>query len=173
MFEEMKVARIDYLAGSESLSEAKSCHSARVSELRNSFPSDLDTVSPLLDQLMQFISRYRPEDANNFEIELALREALVNAIVHGNQQDPHTHVHITCRCTMDGNVSIRVEDEGKGFEHDAVPDPTTTANLLRTHGRGIYLIRTLMDEVYFERGGSVVHMHKRANGSSDTARKPQ
>jgi len=122
---------------------------------------------------MRFVSRFRVADDNNVEIELALREALVNAIVHGNEQDPRKRVYVNCRCTTDGEVSITVEDEGHGFENDAVPDPTSPENLLRTHGRGIYLIRTLMDEVDFEQGGSVVRMRKRANTGSDTARKPQ
>ena len=142
-------------------------------ELRNTLPSHVDIISPFVDQQMRFISRFPAANANNFEIELALREALVNAIVHGNQQDPRKRVYVNCRCTTDGEVSITVEDEGHGFENDAVPDPTSPENLLRTHGRGIYLIRTLMDEVDFEQGGSVVHMRKRANAGSDTARKPQ
>ena len=141
-------------------------------ELRNTLPSHVDIVSPFVDELMRFISRFRVADAS-FEIELALREALVNAIVHGNQEDPHKRVHVKSRCGADGEVSITVEDEGLGFDVDAVPDPTSPENRLQSHGRGIYLIRTLMDEVVFEQGGSVVHMHKRANATSDIARKTQ
>jgi serine/threonine-protein kinase RsbW len=146
--------------------------SASFVELRNTIPTHIDIVSPFVDQLMGFISTFRA-DESNFEIELALREALVNAIVHGNQQDPHKRVYVRCRCTTDGEVSIRVEDQGHGFENDAIPDPTSADNLLRANGRGIYLMRTLMDEVNFEQGGSVVHMRKRANAGPDTTRKPQ
>src|SRR5262249_24462993 len=121
-------------------------------------PSDVKIISPFVDQLMRFISRFRAEDGSDFEIELALREALANAIVHGNEEDPNKRVYVNCRCTPDGEVSIRIEDEGNGFVHDAVPDPTSHGNRLRTHGRGIYLIRTLMDDVDFEERGSVVHM---------------
>jgi serine/threonine-protein kinase RsbW len=141
--------------------------------LRNTLPSDVAIVSPFVDQLMRFISKFGPADEGNFEIELALREALVNAIVHGNQNDPRKLVYVNCRCASDGDVSITVEDQGDGFEHDAVADPTSPDNLLRTNGRGIYLIRTLMDEVHFRRGGSVVHMRKRANAGSGTPGKPQ
>jgi serine/threonine-protein kinase RsbW len=73
----------------------------------------------------------------------------------------------------DGEVLVTVEDEGSGFRSDVVPDPTSPDNLLRTHGRGLYLMRTLMDEVNFEQGGSVVHMRKRANADSDEARNTQ
>jgi serine/threonine-protein kinase RsbW len=141
--------------------------------LRNTLPSDVDIISPFVEQLMRFISRFRVAGGNDIEIEVALREALVNAIVHGNEEDPNKLVYVKCRCTRDGEVSITVEDEGNGFGHDAVPDPTSPNNRLRTHGRGIYLIRTLMDEVDFEQGGSVVHMRKRASTNSETARQPQ
>ena len=150
-----------------------SSHSAPFVGLRNILPSDVDIISPFTDQLMRFISRFRGADGNNFEIEIALREALVNAIVHGNHSDPRKRVYVNCRCTTDGQVSITVEDEGNGFGHEIVPDPTSPDNRQRTHGRGIYLIRTLMDEVDFEQGGSVVHMRKSATASSETARKPQ
>ena len=147
-------------------------YSASFIGLRNILPTDVAIVSPFVDQLMRFISKFRPVDESNYEIELALREALVNAIVHGNQNDPRKRIYVNCRCASDGNVSITVEDEGNGFEHDAVANPTSADNLLRTNGRGIYLIRTLMDEVDFEQGGSVVRMRKRA-ARSDTRRKAQ
>lgn len=141
--------------------------------LRNTIPSDIDRISSFVDQLMNFISKFRVAGQPNFEIELSLREALVNAIVHGNQNDPRKRVHVNCRCTAEGEVSITIQDEGRGFEHEAVPDPTSPDNQLRTQGRGIYLMRTLMDEVDFEQGGSVVQMRKGANHGSDTTRKPQ
>jgi serine/threonine-protein kinase RsbW len=152
---------------------SESSNSASFIGLRNTLPSDVAIVSPFVDQLMRFISKFGPADESNFEIELALREALVNAIVHGNQNDPRKLVYVNCRCASDGDVSITVEDQGDGFEHDAVADPTSPDNLLRTNGRGIYLIRTLMDEVHFRQGGSVVHMRKRASTGSGTERKPQ
>ena len=152
---------------------SQSFSSAPFVGVRNTLPSDVDIISPFVDQLMRFITRFRGADENNLEIELALREALVNAVVHGNHNDPRKRVYVNCRCTTDGQVSITVEDEGNGFGHDAVPDPTSPDNRQRTHGRGIYLIRTLMDEVDFEQGGSVVHMRKMATASSETARKPQ
>lgn len=141
--------------------------------LRNTIPSDIDSISSFVDQLMNFISKFRVVGQPNFEIELPLREALVNAIVHGNQNDPRKRVYVKCRCTAEGEVSITIQDEGCGFDHKAVPDPTSPDNQLRTHGRGIYLMRTLIDEVDFEQGGSVVHMRKRANHGSDTTRTPQ
>ena len=142
-------------------------------ELRNTLPSHVDIISPFVDQQMRFLSRFPGANANSFEIELALREALANAIVHGNREHPRKLVYVKCRCTTGGDVSITITDEGHGFRDDAVPDPTSSGNRQRAYGRGIYLMRTLMDEIQFEQGGSIVHMRKRANAGSETTRKPQ
>jgi serine/threonine-protein kinase RsbW len=152
---------------------SQSSHPARFVGMRSTLPSDIDIVAPFVDQLMRFISKFRIAEGDNFGIELALREALVNAIVHGNQEDSYKRVYVNCRCSADGEVSIEVQDEGLGFNHEAVPDPTSPDNRLLTHGRGLYLMRKLMDKVDFEQGGSVVHMRKRANAGSDATRKPQ
>jgi serine/threonine-protein kinase RsbW len=140
-------------------------------ELHQSFPSDIQAISPFVDQLMRFIARFRNADSGESDIETALREALANAVVHGNREDPRKRVFVTCRCTTNGEVSITVQDEGQGFESDTVPDPTARENQLRTTGRGIYLMKTLMDEVRFEQHGAVVHMRKNANAGSAAERK--
>ena len=152
---------------------SESFHSAQYIELRHSLPTHVDLISPFVDELMRFISRFRVSDENNSEIELALREALVNAMVHGNQQDPHKRVYVKCRCAADGEVSLTVEDEGLGSENHVVMDPSSAGQRLRIRSREMYMITALMDEVDFERGGSVVHMRKRATVSSDATRKPQ
>jgi serine/threonine-protein kinase RsbW len=100
------------------------------------------------------------------DIEVALHEALVNAVVHGNDENSCKRVYVTCRCYMDGEVSITVRDQGKGFDSSSLLNPTLRENLLLTHGRGIYLMKTLMDEVSFEEGGAVVMMRKNSNASS-------
>jgi serine/threonine-protein kinase RsbW len=165
MFEEMNAPRIDSIGRPEvEFTTAKT--SSTFVELRNTLPTHVDIVSPFVDQMMRFISRFRVTDGNNFEIELALREALANAIVHGNQEDPDKRVYVKCRCTADGEVSITVVDQGHGFKSDEVPDPTSPDHRLRTHGRGIYLMRASMDEVHFDNGGSIVHMRKNPTGTS-------
>jgi serine/threonine-protein kinase RsbW len=112
---------------------------------------------------MRFIARFRNSDGSELNIETALREALANAIVHGNQQDSRKCVYVACRCSTDGEVSITVQDEGQGFDADSVSDPTTPENRLLTQGRGIYLMKTLMDEIRFEQRGAVVFMRKASN----------
>jgi len=94
-------------------------------------------------------------------IEIAIYEALANAVIHGNHENQEKQVHVACRCSMDGEVLITVRDEGQGFDSRAVPDPTEVQRLLLTHGRGLHLMRALMDEVSFEENGTVVRMRKR------------
>ena len=132
-------------------------------ELRQVLPTQVAIISPSIEQFMHFIARFRKQDGSECDIETALREALANAMLHGNQQDADKRVDVACRCTPDGEVSITVQDEGLGFECGMVPDPTAPNNRLRTSGRGIYLMRMLMDEVRFERGGALVFMRKKPN----------
>lgn len=93
----------------------------------------------------------------------ALREATANAIRHGNHQDPQRKVVIDYRING-SEVTIRVEDEGEGFDLEAVPDPTDPGYLLRPSGRGIFYMRQFMTRVEFSRasgGGTVVEMVRR------------
>ncbi|MGA7415899.1 MAG: ATP-binding protein [Bryobacteraceae bacterium] len=132
-------------------------------ELRRVAASRVADVSPFVDQLMRFMRLLFDKfgDADESEaIEIALTEALANAVIHGNHESPDKAVVVICRCAMDGDVSITIRDEGEGFDSRSLPDPTDPKCLLLNHGRGIYLMRTLMDEVRFEEGGRVVRMRK-------------
>jgi serine/threonine-protein kinase RsbW len=93
-------------------------------------------------------------------VELALWEALSNAVVHGNRMDGHKLVQVRCRCDLGNGVSLVVNDQGQGFDPNAVPNPLSAENLSANHGRGIWLMKVAMDEVSFERGGTEVHMRK-------------
>ncbi|HWY56037.1 MAG TPA: ATP-binding protein [Terriglobales bacterium] len=146
-------------------------HSAPFIELRQTVASQVAAISPLADQLMRFILKFRCADGSETDIELALHEALANAVIHGNGDSSSKRIYVTCRCYMDGEVSITVRDEGRGFDSSAVPDPTLRGNLLLTHGRGIYLMKVLMDEVSFEESGALVMMRKRSNAGSAERRK--
>jgi anti-sigma regulatory factor (Ser/Thr protein kinase) len=138
-------------------------HSVPFVELRQSFSSKVAAISPFVDQLMRFVLHFRSADGSEIDIDMALREALTNAVIYGSGDDSCKSVCVTCRCYMDGEVAITVRDQGRGFDSNAVLDPTFLENLLFTHGRGIYLMKTLMDEVSFEEGGSVVRMRKNSN----------
>ena len=143
--------------------------SAPFMELHQTLTSRAAAISPFLDQLMQFIrlfmGKFGAAKKHEEGIEIALGEALANAVIHGNHENPEKQVHVTCRCSMDGEVVITLRDEGKGFDSDAVPDPTEPQRLLLSHGRGLHLMRALMDEVSFEENGTVVRMRKRMKTS--------
>jgi len=96
-----------------------------------------------------------------FEIETALREALANAIRHGCRNDPDKRVEVCVACDPARGILIVVRDPGAGFDPTSIPSPVRGRNLYRHHGRGIYLINQLMDEVSFERGGTEIRMLKR------------
>src|SRR5258708_16105858 len=143
-------------------------HSFPFIELRQSLTSKVAAISPFVEQLMPFILKFRSADGTESDIEMALYEALANAVIHGNGDNSGKRVYVTCRCYMDGEVSITVRDEGKGFDSNTVPDPTFRENLLFTHGRGIYLMKALMDQVFFEENGAVVRMRKNSNSCASS-----
>jgi serine/threonine-protein kinase RsbW len=101
-------------------------------------------------------------------VGLALREALNNVVLHGNHLDRRKVVRVGCRCELGIGVSMVIKDEGKGFDPNVIPDPSAVGNREAENGRGIFLMRWLMDEVRFEYPcqGTEVHMHKRWKGVS-------
>jgi serine/threonine-protein kinase RsbW len=129
--------------------------------LECSLPSQVTAISPFVDKLMLLLRNCGCVPEGVSDVEIALREALANAIVHGNHEDRRKQVHVTCRCEPD-ELSIAVKDEGGGFDPNNLPDPAVPENITSVHGRGIHVMRALMDEVRFEQGGVVVHMRKSA-----------
>src|SRR5260370_42377672 len=125
-------------------------------------PSEIKAISPLVDRLMRLIEGSHCAAGEEPAVELALEEALNNAVVHGNRVDPHKLVQVRCRCDTGKGVSLVVKDQGQGFDPNAVPNPLSAENLSADHGRGIWLMKVAMDEVSFERGGTEVHMRKAA-----------
>ena len=126
-------------------------------ELERSLPSEVAAISPFVDRLMLLLRKCGCVAEGESDVEIALREALANAIIHGNHENPRKHVHVRCRCKRD-EVSIAVKDEGRGFDINKIPDLIAPPNICSVHGRGIYLMKTLMDEVRFEERGVAVHM---------------
>jgi serine/threonine-protein kinase RsbW len=123
-------------------------------------PSEPKAITPLVDRLMQLVQEAHCLSGESLPLELGLREALYNAVVHGNRLDPAKLVEIHCRSERKNELDIVVKDQGQGFDLNAVPNPLAAENLLTEHGRGILFMRHWMDEVWFEQGGTVVHMRK-------------
>ena len=102
------------------------------------------------------------EDAVHW-VDVAVRESVINAIKHGNRYDTSKHVFVEFECDP-RELTIRVRDQGEGFEPEEIADPLAPENLLKASGRGIFLIRSFMDDMRLERapqGGMVVRMTKR------------
>ena len=130
-------------------------------EVDSWMPSAIQAISPLVDRLMRLIEESQCIPGAEPDVELALREALDNAIVHGNQEHPETKVHIRCRCEPGKEISIVVTDQGKGCDLGKVVGNGLTSDPASEHGRGIQLMKAYMDDVHFERGGSEVFMRRR------------
>ncbi|HET6862164.1 MAG TPA: ATP-binding protein [Pyrinomonadaceae bacterium] len=123
-------------------------------------PSDLALLNGVLEYLQERVSKLgliKPERSNLF---IALDEAFVNAVKHGNKNDPTKLLRITAELSP-REASFTVEDEGEGFDIREIPDPCDPANLFRTSGRGVLLIYNIMDEVEYNAQGNRVKMIKR------------
>jgi serine/threonine-protein kinase RsbW len=135
--------------------------SSSVLEIDSWMPSKVQAISPLVERLMLLIEGSQCVPGEEFGVELALREALANAVVHGNHEHPEAKVHVRCRCWPGKEISIIVTDQGKGFDFEKTEVDRLMSDPVSEHGRGILLMRAYMDVVHFERGGSEVHMRKR------------
>jgi serine/threonine-protein kinase RsbW len=116
-------------------------------------------VSPIVDKVMQMVRETNCANGAEMDVEIALREALANAIKHGANGDPTKVIECRVSCEEPG-ILIIVRDPGNGFDPTKVPNPLNGENIYSDHGRGIFLINQLMDEVKFEKNGTEIHMRK-------------
>ena len=127
-------------------------------------PAVIDGLPEVIDRVMAAIRDRGCGAEDAFEIELALTEALANAVKHGCGCDPTKLVELAVACDHDRGLVILVRDPGPGFDPTRVPIPTSGPNLFSFNGRGVFLINRLMDEVRYQRGGSELWMVKRPRG---------
>ncbi len=122
----------------------------------SSHVDELLRLDPLLTELLTEWGI--PEDLQS-GILVAITEAVSNAIIHGNRQDPSKRVHLLVE-RLSGAPWLRVivEDEGEGFDPNAIPDPTSEERLLVESGRGVFLMRAFADEVNYQKGGRCVEL---------------
>jgi serine/threonine-protein kinase RsbW len=128
-----------------------------------SLPSRIDTVATAAAAVAEFLSRSGITEDAAFGIDMAVREAVTNAVIHGNREAENKTVEVTLKCSPDA-VEISVHDQGAGFNPEDVPDPTAAENILKASGRGIFFMRSFMDEVNWlirPEGGTTVRMVKR------------
>ncbi|MFB3815455.1 MAG: ATP-binding protein [Terriglobales bacterium] len=125
------------------------------------FPATPAAITPVVDTVLAVVRDQGCAKGKEFEVETAVREALANAIRHGCGSDPTKQVRCCVACDELHGMLIIVRDPGPGFDVRNLPDPTMAENLYSEHGRGIFLINQLMDEVKIERGGTEIRMRMR------------
>jgi serine/threonine-protein kinase RsbW len=118
--------------------------------------ADVRAISPVIEGVMKIVREMECAEGKDFEVETALRESLANAIKHGCHNDSSRQVECCVACDELRGMLIVVRDPGPGFDPASLPSPVHGQNLYAEHGRGIYLINQLMDEVEVkhERGGT-------------------
>jgi serine/threonine-protein kinase RsbW len=137
--------------------------------------SSLESVNRVEVEVERFASRAGFQEDELQEIAMAVREATINAVLHGNAYDPNKSVQVSFE-RKPGQLEITVRDEGRGFREEDVPNPLAPENLLKQSGRGIFLIRTYMDEVHIRSlvSGTEMVLIKRVRGAAaDTKEKAE
>lgn len=122
-------------------------------------PSETGAGKRVVDDLLEQLAAHQWSEHDVHGVHLALEEALVNAIRHGNRSDPEKQVHVSCKLSPQ-RLWIQIRDEGAGFNPDDVPDPTDPENLEIPSGRGIMLMRAFMSRVEYNDVGNCVEMEK-------------
>jgi serine/threonine-protein kinase RsbW len=124
---------------------------------RDALESTLKSVDSAEASVLKEAKRRGFDEDDQHQIGMAVRECMVNAVVHGNHYSSHKRVHLEIRST-NNEISVTIGDEGAGFDLASLPDPLAPENLLRQSGRGILLIRAFMDEF---------DLHLRAGGGTE------
>ena len=122
--------------------------------------ADIHAIEPVVAWVMRLVGELDYALGKEFHIELALHEALANAVLHGCGSDPTKKIECHVSADKDHGILIVVRDPGPGFDIASLPSPTERQNLFSEHGRGILLINQLMDEVKYARHGSEIQMRK-------------
>lgn len=136
----------------------KEGHLSNLLELR--MPGDAGAISAVADAVVAALIKLEVPEEKRMEIALAVQEALANAVVHGCKNDSSKVVRCRLQRDPNGRIVITVTDPGHGFRQEDLSHPNQAENLYLDHGRGVYLIRQLMDEVHFEKGGNQIRMWK-------------
>lgn len=129
--------------------------------LRVTLSANRNAVDPVVQQVMAVIRKMDGVDGKEDAIELALREALANAVIHGAKEDPNKTVECLVSREEGRGILIVVRDPGEGFSPEAIPSCVMGENVYSHHGRGIFLINQLMDKVEFRKNGTEIHMVKK------------
>lgn len=144
----------------DSIGKCEFNSNALIVKLELTLAADTGAITPCVDQILAIVGQMGCGAGKEFEIETALREALANAIVHGCKEDSSKTVDVSVSCDESRGMIIVVRDSGEGFDPADIPSPIVGEKLFEDHGRGIYLINRLMDDVRFRAGGTEIWMRK-------------
>ena len=122
-------------------------------------PAKSGAGTPVIDQVLYQMKLLNWPEKDMFNVQLAFEEAITNAVMHGNRSDPQKNIYLKCDVQKD-EVVLSIRDEGCGFNPDVLPDPRHPDSLLVPTGRGIFLIRHIMDKVEFLPEGNGLTMTK-------------
>lgn len=125
-------------------------------------PSDISQLSVLEEEIDALVEKGLISDEVYGNVLVAATEAFMNAVNHGNKNQPDKIARIELSI-HDDQLEICVHDEGKGFDHESLPDPTDPKNIEKANGRGIFIIKNLADEVDFDRNGATLKMSFKLN----------
>jgi len=122
-------------------------------------PSRLEMIPQFVPAVIEKLEKSGLSKEELFDVKLCLDEALVNAIKHGNKFSLEHHIEVEAEITGDSLI-IQVRDRGQGYDYTKIPNPTEKSNLEKNHGRGVFLIKTLMDKVEHSDCGRTIKMVK-------------
>ena len=128
--------------------------------LEESLPGDVNAISAVVQRVSDLLVDRGVIHGHEAEISLALTEALANAIRYGAKNDPAKTVRLTVYCGQKRGMKIVVQDPGEGFDPVSIASPTTEEGLVSDHGRGLYMIKALLDDVHWEKNGTEIHLTK-------------
>jgi serine/threonine-protein kinase RsbW len=127
-------------------------------QVQKTLEGRIEAIPPFVEEIMKIIESMGCAAGKEREVEMALLEALANAVVHGCKNDPQQKVECCVACDEARGLLIVIRDPGEGFDPASLPSPVVGQNLFSTHGRGVFLINQLVDEVRYEMGGTEIHM---------------
>jgi serine/threonine-protein kinase RsbW len=127
-------------------------------KMKKTLEGRIEAIPPFVEEIMRVVESMGCAAGREREVEIALLEALANAVLHGCKNDPKKKVECCVACDEARGLLMVIRDPGQGFDPAALPSPIVGQNLFSTHGRGVFLINQLMDEVHYEKGGTEIHM---------------
>ena len=160
-------------SGDYELPEVLEDRESYVLRIHEKLPSTRPAIGDAVRRVMQIVDEVGGLSDGKTDLEIALREALANAVIHGNKQDDNKRVTLRVFAAAEGGVLVSIRDQGQGFDPGEVPDPRGADRLFLHHGRGIFLMHELMDHVEHRDNGREVLLFKACQPDSGDEAAPK